>query len=136
MLQNFSCGCPGNPKSVDSTTLILARIDPDAKVTVKFHLRKNHTVAQVYTDRWTIGELLDDVAKKFKVDATYLALGHEQDGEGPLPESVPLYELPRNEFGIIDLKLGLSAAGKKYNDDDEISGPLIYLDPGVFYRLL
>lgn len=133
-MPNFDCGCPGKPEPIDSAELILAHIDPDENVTTKFIIDGKYTIAQVYNGRMTIENVLVDLSEKFTVDIKYLFLTHDDDGEGPLPDTLRICEIPNDQFGVIQLNLHLTEQARIDNEDEDKLGRIIRLDPDVFYR--
>lgn len=132
---NYSCGCAGQPDSEADLPSIISTINPDEKVTVKFKLDESHIIAQVYNGRWSVDEVLADLAGKFKVDTKYLELCHDELDERHLAGSIHLYKLPHNEFSIIEVGLRLNKLADEANEMAIRRSEVIILDPEVFYRL-
>ncbi|XP_037729573.1 IQ and ubiquitin-like domain-containing protein [Drosophila subpulchrella] len=77
-------------------------------VTVKFRLSESDILAQVYPNCMTLGEVKQDVARKFEVEPGWLVL--QQDGR-ILCDSVPLNSTALDEFGIHEFQLQLYKDG-------------------------
>jgi len=77
-------------------------------VTVKFRLSESDILAQVYPNCMTLGEVKQDVARKFEVEPGWLVL--QQDGR-ILCDSVPLNSTALDEFGIHEFQLQLYKEG-------------------------
>lgn len=129
-----ACGC-----YVEPTPLIpqIPPEDDEEKVTVRFTLDQYHVVAQVYTAVTTIFKVVQDLANKFKVYARFLKLNHDDIiEEGTLDVNLKLWELPRNEYGIIELNLGLNKLADQFNALAKRQSAKARLDLEVFYRYL
>lgn len=125
-----SCGCPAKPVPLP------AYVPPSSeKVTVKFKLDEYHIIAQVYTEDLTLAAVIDDLARKFKLDAKFLELSHAELADGAvLDGAMRLYEVPHNEFSIIELGLGLNdGLVMEANLRAKRTSERVRLDPEVFY---
>lgn len=99
-------------------------------VTVKFHFNEYDTVAQVYPNDQTVNFILKDIAAKFQLPPKYVSL--RSDGnQSRLPGNAELRTICENDFGILDLELGLSefARGVNASEDGKIE-----LRTEVYYR--
>ncbi|XP_055326700.1 IQ and ubiquitin-like domain-containing protein [Sitodiplosis mosellana] len=106
----------------------------DKNITVRFELNEFDTVAQVYPELTTIGEVLEDVASKFQLLPKYLSI--KQKFGMKIPKTARLYQLCSNDFGILDFKLGLSDLANHINESIRIEHEKIRLDTNSYYRLL
>ncbi|XP_017007619.2 IQ motif and ubiquitin-like domain-containing protein [Drosophila takahashii] len=79
-------------------------------VTVKFRISESDILAQVYPNCMTLGEVKQDIARKFEVEPGWLVL--RQDGR-ILCDSVPLNSTALDEFGIHEFQLELYREGKE-----------------------
>lgn len=104
----------------------------DKNVTVRFELNEFDTVAQVYPELTTIGEVLDDVASKFQLLPKYLSI--KQKFGAKVPKTARLYQLCTNDFGILDFKLGLSDLANHINESIRVEHEKIRLDTNLYYR--
>lgn len=135
MSQNiFSCGCPSNFDAIQRDALAKCTATPSGtKVIVKFRLNQHHTVVQVYEAHSEVSNVIDDVAGKFQVKAAFVELTHEQWTENPLGGAVMLCQLPYNEYGMIDMNIGLN---KTTIREARVRTRDVCLDLDVFYRCI
>lgn len=91
-------------------------------VTVKFHIISTEIVAHVYSNRLKIKEIKKDIAEKFKIDSEFLVITQNDE---ILNDKQRLFDLCKNEFGIIDLNLSLTKEAIKRN---------IIFDINIYYR--
>lgn len=128
---NFSCGChPPNPTPVK----FAYSDDPFTKVTVKFRLDAEHTIAQVYEAQWSVYSVIRDLAAKFNVGSVYIELTHQEMGRSSIDGNLMVGTLPHNEYGMIELDLGLNELIKDKNEKARRESEKIRLDLEVFYR--
>jgi len=92
-------------------------------VTVKFRLSDSEILAQVYPNCMLLGEIKQDLARKFEVAPEWLVL--RQDNR-ILCNSVPLNSTALDEFGIHEFQLGMNKEGR----EDQTSK----LDLDVYYE--
>lgn len=104
----------------------------DKNITVRFELNEFDTVAQVYPELTTIGEVLEDVASKFQLLPKYLTI--KQKFGMKIPKTARLYQLCTNDFNILDFKLGLSDLANHINESIHIEYEKIRLDTNLYYR--
>lgn len=104
----------------------------DGNITVRFELNEFDTVAQVYSELTTIGDVLDDVASKFQLLPKYLTIKRKSGGS--FPKSAHLIQLCTNSFRIFDVKLGLSDLANHINESIHIEHEKIRLDTDLYYR--
>lgn len=104
----------------------------DRNITVRFELNEFDTVAQVYPELTTIGDVLDDVASKFQLLPKYLTIKHKLGGA--FPKSAHLIQLCTNTFRIFDVKLGLSDLANHINESIHNEQEKIQLDTDLYYR--
>lgn len=100
-------------------------------VTVKFHIIDKQSVAQIYPNRLTIEVVKEDIGSKFKVNSKYLNV--KQSGV-IVPNALKLYEIWRNDFGIIELELSLNDLAQKFNENVKNKYEKISLDINTYYR--
>jgi hypothetical protein len=92
-------------------------------VTVKIQIpERENTLAHAYNIGEKIGELKEDLAKKFKVEAKLLKI-FQFDEE--IESDKLLSNLFFNEFGIIEISLKTT---------EEASENGVRLDPNIYYR--
>lgn len=105
----------------------------DRNITVRFELNEFDTVAQVYPELTTIEDVLEDVASKFQLLPKYVTI--KQKFGVKLPKTAHLYQiLGPNDFGIFDVKLGLSDLANHINESIRNEHEKIQLDTNVYYR--
>lgn len=105
----------------------------DRSITIRFELNGFDTVAQVYPELTTIEDVLEDVASKFQLLPKYLTIKHKFGAK--LPKTAHLYQLlGTNDFGILDVKLGLSDLANHINESIRNEHEKIHLDTNVYYR--
>lgn len=104
----------------------------DKNITVRFELNEFDTVAQVYPELTTIGEVLEDVASKFQLLPKYLTI--KQKFGAKIPKPARLYQLCTNDFGILDFKLGLSDLANHINESIRNEHEKICMDTNLYYR--
>lgn len=101
--------------------------------TIRFNLNDCETVAQVYPLNWTIASILEDIAPKFQLLPKYLSL--KPDKFGPkLIKSMQLSQLCRNDYFIVDVRLGLSDLANQINENIKNPHERIRLDTDLYYR--
>lgn len=105
---------------------------PDKNITVRFELNEFDTVAQVYPELMSIGEVLDDVASKFQLLPKYLSI--KQKFKAKVPKTARLLQLCTNTFRILDVKLGLSDLANHINESISNEHEKIRLDTDLYYR--
>lgn len=119
-------------KTVEPSICNPCTCDADSfKVTVKFKLDDNHIIAQVYDNQCLLGDMLLDLAAKFKIDRQYMQLQHEYI---ELKDEQRLSELPTNEFSIVELDLSLNARADTFNTKCRRRHELLRLNPEIFYE--
>jgi hypothetical protein len=92
-------------------------------VTVKIQIPETeNTLAHSYSMSMKIEELIEDIAKKFKVESKFLKIFQFQD---EILNNKSLAQLIFNEFGIIEISVQLSEEALDNN---------ITLDTNVYYR--
>lgn len=104
----------------------------DKNITVRFELNEFDTVAQVYPELTTIGEVLEDVASKFQLLPKYLTI--KQKFGVKIAKTARLYQLCTNDFNILDFKLDLSDLANHINESIRIEHEKIRLDTNLYYR--
>lgn len=105
----------------------------DRNITVRFELNEFDTVAQVYPELTTIEDVLEDVASKFQLLPKYVTM--KQKFGAKLPKTAHLYQLlGPNDFGIFDVKLGLSDLANHINESIRNEHEKIQLDTNLYYR--
>lgn len=104
----------------------------DKNITVRFELNEFDTVAQVYPELTTIGEVLDDVASKFQLLPKYLSI--KQKFGAKTTKTARLLQLCTNSFRILDVKLGLSDLAIHINESIHNEHEKIRLDTNSYYR--
>lgn len=102
-------------------------------ITVRFKLNDFETIAQVYPGTSTIAHVLDDIASKFQLLSKYLSIKREKY-YAKLPKTVQLSQICTNDFGIVDVQLGLSDLAKHINDSIRNEYERIRLDTDLYYR--
>lgn len=106
----------------------------DKNITVRFELNEFDTVAQVYPELTSIGEVLEDVASKFQLLPKYLSI--KQKFGMKIPKTARLYQLCTNDFGILDFKLGLSDLANHINESIRVEHEKIRIDTNLYYRYI
>lgn len=129
-----TCGCPVAPREEITKPIPSNHENVNDKVTVKFKLDAFHIIAQVYSDVLSVAAVIEDLATKFKVDAKYIELSHEDMEDGPLDGALQMWQLPHNEFSIIELRLGLNDLVEEVNVLAKRQSEKVRLDPEVFYK--
>lgn len=105
----------------------------DKSVTVRFNLNEFVTIAQVYPAKWTVDHILDDISSKFQLLPKYLSM--KRDKFGPkLQKSIQLNQLCKNDYYIVDVKLGLSDLAIHINERIRNEHEKIRLDTDLYYR--
>lgn len=104
----------------------------DGNITVRFELNEFDTVAQVYPEITTIGDVLDDVASKFQLLPKYLTIKHAFGGA--FPKTGRLIQFCTNSFRIFDVKLGLSDLANHINESIHNEHEKIRLETNLYYR--
>lgn len=104
----------------------------DGNITVRFEINEFDTVAQVYSELTTIGDVLDDVASKFQLLPKYLSIKHKFGSA--FPKTAHLIQLCTNSFRIFDVKLGLSDLANHINESIQNEHEKIQLDTDLYYR--
>lgn len=100
-------------------------------IIVKFQLNTSHIVVQTYASNLTVAQIRKDLSGKFQVPDQYLQL--KQFGR-MLADTVHLRETEKNDYGIVDLELGLSDDVAYLNSRAMKKSERIILDIEVFYR--
>lgn len=95
--------------------------DERVALTVKFQITETKIIAHSYPRTLSLRDIKRDIAGKFKVPDGLLEL--RQNAAVIVNEGVQLNDLPRNEFGIVELQLKAKEGG-----DEEIK-----LDLNVYY---
>lgn len=121
-----------NKMEIDSSPEISLTRVSDKNITVRFELNEFDTVAQVYPELTTIGDVLDDVASKFQMPPKYLSI-KQKFGSKPIKTS-RLHQLCTNNFRILDVKLGLSDLAIQINESIHNEHEKILLDTNFYYR--
>lgn len=117
------------------TDSIKQLVNRHQNMTVKFLLDEPHVVAQVYPSEWTIEEVLKDIGCKFDIYYKFLTLEQTiDDNKIDIPFGFKLYEVCRNDHGIIEAQLKLSELGNEHNENYP-EKPII-LDVEVYYRYI
>lgn len=100
--------------------------EPDAcwtdDLTVKFQITESQTIAHSYKRDQSLEEIRLDIAKKFKVTDQHLDF---YQGEVRLDGAVLLGVVPRNKFGIVEIRLQLN---------ETATAEKAKLDLNVYYR--
>ena len=98
-------------------------IEHKKNITVKVHIPEDNenVLAQNIPSSFTAKHLIEDLAKKFKVEIKHLAI-FQQDQE--VVNNQKLQELNLNDFGIVEVQL-------KLTDDGVLDN--IKLDTAVYY---
>ncbi|XP_020813138.1 IQ and ubiquitin-like domain-containing protein [Drosophila serrata] len=124
---------PGCPPPIDSRSTESEQQNSEEccveleNVTVKFRLSDSEMVAQVYPNCMTLGEVKQDMARKFEVDPKLLVL--LQNGN-VLCNSLPINSTALDEFGIHEFQLELQC-NDSVQGDSQTSLPKLDLD--VYY---
>lgn len=101
-------------------------------ITVKFRNNEFGTIAQTYSSESTIGQVMKDIASKFKVSSKHVSVKIAENDQR-LSTKAKLNEICRDEFGIVDLELNLSDAAIEFNQNVEGSEQIKF-DADVYYR--
>lgn len=109
------------------------RRSENKNVTVRFKLNEFETIAQVYSSTTTIEQTLDDIASKFQLLPKYLSIKPE-NFESKFSKTFQLKQLCTNEFGILDVQLGLSDLANHINESIQNDFEKIQLDTDLYYR--
>lgn len=104
----------------------------ETNITVRFELSEFDTVAQVYPELTTIGEVLDDVASKFQLMPKYLSIKHKFGSK--IPKPARLIQLCTNNFRILDVQLCLSDLANHLNESIHNEHEKIHIDTNSYYR--
>lgn len=104
----------------------------DKNITVRFELSEFDTVALVYPELASIGEVLDDVASKFHLMSKYLSI--KQKFGSKIPKTARLIQLCTNNFRIFDAKLCLSDLANHINESIHNEYEKIQIDTNLYYR--
>lgn len=99
---------------------------PNTDLTVKFQITETQIIAHSYKRTLSLREIKRDIAAKFKVPDNLLTLYHhhqqqevvvvdEQHQHQPtiVNEAAKLNDLPRNQFGIVELELRVKEKGRE-----------------------
>lgn len=108
----------------------------DKNVTIRFNLNEFITIAQVYSAKWTVEQVLEDIASKFQLLPKYLTLRSETFGP-KLQKTIQLNQLCKNDFYIVDVQLSLSDLAIHINHINEgirNQHEKIRLDTDLYYR--
>lgn len=105
---------------------------PDNNITVRFELNEFDTVAQVYPESTSIGEVVEDVSSKFQLLPKYLSI--KQKFGAKITKNAKLFQLCTNSFRILDVKLGLSDLANHINESICNEHEKIRLDTNFYYR--
>lgn len=121
-----------NPTENDSSHKETTARIPDKNITVRFELNEFDTVAQVYPESLSIGEVVEDVALKFQLLPKYLSI--KQKFGAKITKNAKLFQLCTNTFRILDVKLGLSDLANHINESICNEHEKIRLDTNFYYR--
>lgn len=107
-------------------------------VTVKFRLKGNQTIAQIYPNCMTLAEVKTDIARRFEIEPELLVL---KQGQDLLSDFCAIRETDSDEYGIHEYQLELNCKLKSLkpqqqtneNDGSE-SERQPKLDLNVYYR--
>lgn len=105
-------------------------------VTVKFHLNGNQTIAQVYPNCLSLGEVKTDIGRRFEIEPKFLVL---KQGDQILSDFCTIFETDCDEFGIHEYMLELKSrrkSKKEHDDDDDDDVEENKLDLNIYYKYL
>ncbi|KAI8130333.1 hypothetical protein FF38_04992 [Lucilia cuprina] len=88
-------------------------------VTVKFRLKGNQTIAQIYPNCMTLAEVKTDIARRFEIDANLLVL---KQGQQILSDLCSIRETDNDEYGIHEYQLELNVKLKPLKIEDQENG--------------
>lgn len=109
-------------QSVPKVLINKDKEDEFENVTVKFEISEEKTIAHTYLNSLTFQEVKTDIASKFKIDPKYIQFLHCGIG---IRDEKRIYDICRNDFGILDVKLQLLPEAEFDN---------VRLDVNVYYR--
>lgn len=95
----------------------LEEFTPNSDLTVKFQITETQIIAHSYPRSLSLKDIKRDIAGKFKVPDNALELRQSVDQQVIANERIKLNDLPRNQFGIVELQLKLKEEEAK--DDVE-----------------
>lgn len=135
LTQTTQSSSDGNHKSQPQGEEEIVEIE---NVTLKFRLKGNQTIAQIYPNCMTLAEVKTDIARRFEVEPELLLL---KQGSQILSDVCSIRETDIDEYGIYEYQLELNVKLKplKYqnqSNDNNVQESDIQpkLDLNVYYR--